>query len=47
MDEIDEVFETPDSRLTQYLTVVKEMGYDLIIIMDQFHKNKLINVCWV
>ena len=37
MDDIDDVFETPDARLTQYLTVVKEMGYDLVIIMDQFH----------
>lgn len=37
MDDIDAVFETPDGRLTQYLTIVKEMGYDLVIIMDQFH----------
>ena len=37
MDEIDEVFETPESRLTQYLDVIKEAGYNLIIIMDQFH----------
>lgn len=36
MKEIDEIFETPDSRLTQYLTVIKEAGYDLIIVMDQF-----------
>ncbi len=37
MEDIDAVFETPDGRLTQYLTVIKEMGYDLVIIMDQFH----------
>ncbi len=37
MKEIDDIFEDPDSRLTQYLTVIKEMGYDLVLIMDQFH----------
>ncbi len=37
MDDIDAVFESPEGRLTQYLTAVKEKGYDLIIIMDQFH----------
>lgn len=37
MDEIDEIFETPDGRLTQYLNEIKESGYDLIIIMDHFH----------
>lgn len=37
MMEIDEIFETPDGRLNQYLSVIKEHGYDLIIIMDQFH----------
>lgn len=37
MNNIDEIFETLDGRLTQYLTVIKESGYDLIIIMDQFH----------
>ncbi|MBQ8982173.1 MAG: ATP-binding protein [Lachnospiraceae bacterium] len=37
MDDINAVFDTLDARLTQYLMVVKEMGYDLVIIMDQFH----------
>ena len=37
MTEIDGIFETPDGRLNQYLSVIKEHGYDLIIIMDQFH----------
>lgn len=37
MGEIDEIFETPDGRLNQYLTIIKETGYDLIIVMDQFH----------
>ena len=37
MKDIDEIFETPDGRLNQYLAVIKEYGYDLIIIMDQFH----------
>lgn len=37
MDEINEIFETPDGRLNQYLTLIREHGYDLILIMDQFH----------
>ncbi len=37
MKEINEIFETPDGRLNQYLTLIKEHRYDLIIIMDQFH----------
>lgn len=34
---IDAFFETPDGRLDQYLSLIKDKGYDLILIMDQFH----------
>ncbi len=37
MTEIDDIFETPDGRLDQYLTLIREREYDLILIMDQFH----------
>lgn len=37
MAEIDEIFDTPDSRLTQYLNTVREHRYDFIVIMDHFH----------
>ena len=37
LPEIDSFFESPDGRLNQYLTLIKDVGYDLIIIMDHFH----------
>lgn len=35
--DIDSDSDTPDSRLTQYLDALKDLGYDLVIIMDHFH----------
>lgn len=37
MADIDDFFDTPDCRLTQYLSALKELEYKVVIVMDHFH----------